>query len=112
MKHARALLALTFLFFAAACEASRGHPSPRVPKHGIDVAGMDRAVKPGDDFNAFANGGYLKTTEIPADKAAFGPWAVLEDATRQRTVSLIQSLASSGAAASGDTKKIGDFYAS
>src|SRR5262249_7726985 len=103
MKHARALLALTISFLSAACEASRQHSSRQVPKPGIDVAGMDRAVKPGDDFNGFANGGYLKTTEIPADKAAFGPWAVLEDATRQRTVSLIQSLAGSGAAASGDT---------
>src|ERR1700683_1761020 len=32
---------------------------------GIVVANMDRSVKPGDDFYRYANGGWLKRTEIP-----------------------------------------------
>jgi predicted metalloendopeptidase len=33
--------------------------------HGIVVANMDRSVKPGDDFFRYANGGWIKRTEIP-----------------------------------------------
>ena len=39
--------------------------------HVIDVAGMDRSVDPGDDFYAYANGGWMKTTQIPPDRSSF-----------------------------------------
>src|SRR5439155_20574626 len=32
---------------------------------GIDVAGIDRSVSPGDDFFGYANGGWLKSHDIP-----------------------------------------------
>ena len=35
---------------------------------GIDVAGMDKGVAPGDDFFAYANGGWLKSAVIPPDR--------------------------------------------
>jgi putative endopeptidase len=38
--------------------------------HGIDKAAMDTSVKPGDDFFAYANGGWIKTAKIPADQSA------------------------------------------
>jgi predicted metalloendopeptidase len=79
--------------------------------HGIDVAGMDRSVQPGDDFNAYANGGWAKATTIPADKSSAGPWATVSDLTRQRTADLIQGISSAGANASDEERKIGDFYA-
>jgi predicted metalloendopeptidase len=81
------------------------------PVHGIDIAGMDRGVAPGDDFNAYANGGWLAATTIPADKSSYGVWAVVADQTRQRVVSLIQDIAARAAAATADERKIGDFYA-
>ena len=39
---------------------------------GIDLAGMDRSVAPGDDFFGYANGAWLKSTEIPPTAAATG----------------------------------------
>ncbi|HEX8784159.1 MAG TPA: hypothetical protein VF764_12345, partial [Steroidobacteraceae bacterium] len=33
--------------------------------HGLDFAGIDATVAPGDDFFRFANGRWLATTEIP-----------------------------------------------
>ena len=42
--------------------------APRSP--GLDVAGMDRSVKPGDNFFEYANGTWLEQTEIPADRSA------------------------------------------
>src|SRR5262245_23217962 len=81
------------------------------PAAGIDTAGMDTSVLPGDDFNAYANGTWLKTTEIPPDKSSYGPGDILIDQTRKQTVALIQDSASSSAGGSADAQKVGDFYA-
>ena len=40
--------------------------------HGIDLTAIDKSVKPGDDFYAYANGAWLKRTEIPADQSRLG----------------------------------------
>jgi predicted metalloendopeptidase len=76
----------------------------------IDVDGLDRAVAPGDDFFGFANGGWVKRTEIPPDKSSWGVWGVLSETNRQRTVDLIQEAAKR---TDGDAlaKKVGDAYA-
>ncbi|MBI3132960.1 MAG: M13 family metallopeptidase [Acidobacteria bacterium] len=80
--------------------------------HGLDLAGMDRSVKPGDNFYAFANGTWMKQTEIPADKASVGIWSTLFDLTDRQTVAIIQEAAAAKAPAGSDQRKIGDFYAS
>jgi len=72
---------------------------------GIDLAGMDTSVAPGDDFNLYTNGGWMKATPIPADKSSYGVDAILTDETRKRTLSLIEEAAKSGA-------PVGTFYAS
>jgi putative endopeptidase len=76
---------------------------------GIDFAGMDKSVVPGDDFNAYANGGWMKATPIPADKSSYGMGAILVDLTRTRTRALIEDASNNGA---GDLRKVGDYYAS
>jgi putative endopeptidase len=79
---------------------------------GIDPNGMDTSIAPGDDFNAYANGGWIKATPIPPDKAKYGATAILADETRQRLRDLIQNAAKAGSPASGNAKMVGDFYAS
>ena len=79
---------------------------------GIDVAGMDRSVKPGDNFFAYANGTWLSETEIPADRSSFGAGAILGDLTDRRVAELIQAAAKGSAPAGSERRKIGEFYAS
>ena len=79
---------------------------------GIDVAGMDRSVKPGDDFFSYANGTWAATTEIPADRSNYSAGVVLTELTDRRVADLIKEAASGGAAAGSDLRKVGDFYAS
>ena len=82
------------------------------PVGGLDLAGMNRAVQPGDSFWQYANGAWLKHTEIPADRSSWGPGEVLTELTDRRTADLIQEIAKSDAAAGTDRQKIRDYYAS
>ena len=78
---------------------------------GIDEKGIDASVAPGDDFYAYANGSWMKATPIPGDKPAVGASTLLVDKTREQTIAIIQDPANSGASASPEARKVGDFYA-
>jgi putative endopeptidase len=79
---------------------------------GLDLEGVDRTVAPGDDFFRYANGAWLKATEIPADRASYGPGAILAEQTTRRTAEIVQQAARSGAAAGTAAQRVGDYYAS
>jgi len=80
--------------------------------NGVDLAGIDHAVKPGDDFFDYANGAWLKANEIPADRSSWGAWGVLSELNNKRVRELIETAAAAKAADGSDAQKVGDFYAS
>src|SRR5262249_47996269 len=97
---------------AAFCFTAAFSADSREPELGIDLTGMDKAVAPGDDFFAYTNGTWLKTTEIPADKAAYGAGGIVFDTTTHRTEELIQEAGRANAPHGSAAQKIGDYYAS
>jgi putative endopeptidase len=102
-----------FAAFAATIVALVGCTSRRPAlSSGIDAGGMDKSVAPGDDFNAYSNGGWIKATPIPPDKSSYGIDAILADETRNRTRDLIENAANAGTSAAADDRKVADFYAS
>jgi len=78
--------------------------------HGIVVANIDRSVKPGDDFYRFANGEWIKRTEIPPDRSGVDVWTKLTDLSNQRTADLIKELASSNPPAGSNSRKVADLF--
>jgi putative endopeptidase len=106
---ASALLALALL-------AAYSQNAPAPENHGIIVANMDRSVKPGDDFYRYANGDWIKRTEIPPDRSFIDAYGLdndyMNDLTRERTTTLIEEAVKSNAPAGSDTRKIADFYRS
>jgi predicted metalloendopeptidase len=82
------------------------------PAPGIDLAGIDHAVKPGDDFFAYANGTWDKNTPIPPDRAGTGAGVLLIDKTNEQVRGLIQDAAKANPAPGSDAQKVGDYYAS
>jgi predicted metalloendopeptidase len=82
------------------------------PVTGLDLAGMDTTVQPGDSFFQYANGTWLKQTEIPADRSSMSSDVGLSDLTDRRTADLIKEVATSDAPAGSDRRKIRDYYAS
>ncbi|HEY5937106.1 MAG TPA: M13 family metallopeptidase [Kofleriaceae bacterium] len=90
---------------------SRPDPGPSAPPQKLDVSGMDKQVAPGNDFFAYANGSWLASTEIPADRSTYGSSAIISELTSKRVAELIDAAAKS-TSADATTKKVGDFYAS
>ena len=63
---------------AAIVLASAAMAAPPDTGHGgwgFDLTGMDRNVRPGDDFNRFANGAWDDRTTIPDDQVRIGQFA-------------------------------------
>jgi putative endopeptidase len=85
--------------------------APARPTAGIDVAGMDTSVKPGDDFEAYANGGWRKTAEIPADRSSTGMFLQVFNKAEKRTADLVQAIIDSDPLPGTDERRIADYYA-
>ena len=79
----------------AAEPAATSAPSraERFGKWGVDLDGMDRSVKPGDDFFRYVNGKWAATTQIPPDKVSYGPSSVLRDLSEARVRALLDGWA-------------------
>ncbi|ASK70667.1 peptidase M13 [Shewanella bicestrii] len=77
---------------------------------GINLAAMSPKVKPGDDFYTYANGEWMKTTEIPADRSSTGAFLVAFQETEKHKTSLIADLVKAEHAAGSDDARIADFY--
>jgi putative endopeptidase len=90
---------------AVAADAAR----PAVGLWGFDEAGMDKSVKPGDDFVAYANGKYLKALEIPADRSSYGVSSKLRELSQERTRQIIEDAARQPAAPGSNAQKVGDY---
>ena len=59
---------------------------------GFDIAGMDTSVKPGDDFNEYASGEWIKHTQIPPDRARYGEFDALRELSDLRVLTLLKDL--------------------
>lgn len=79
---------------------------------GLDRPGFDPAVRVQDDLFHAANGGWLKATEIPADKPEYGTFIQLRDLSDQRVRDIVEGLARQKPAAGSVEQKVGAFYGS
>jgi putative endopeptidase len=80
---------------------------------GIDLEGMDRSAKPGDDFFRFVNGKWADNTPIPNDRARFGAFDLLFDLSEVRVRSIVDRWAGDKKLKSGsDEAKVATVYRS
>ena len=84
--------------------------APHYGSWGFDLAGEDLAVKPGDDFFAYANGTAIKALVIPPDRTRFGAFDTLSVLSENRVHAILEA-ASHAPDQTAPQKKIGDFYA-
>jgi putative endopeptidase len=104
------LAALTLPAFAADAPAATTD-AKRYGAWGVDLEGMDRSAKPGDDFFKFANGKWAASTQIPADRTSFGAFAILRDLSESRVRAILDRWAAEeNLKAGSDEAKVAMIY--
>jgi putative endopeptidase len=78
---------------------------------GVDLAGIDKAAQPGDGFDLHANGGWRRTTEIPADRAGIGAFLTAALLVERRNIEIITGAGRGNPAPGSNARKIADYYA-
>jgi len=59
--------------------------------HGIDTTAIDPTIRPGNDFFSYANGNWIKSTEIPPDQARWGTFRILREESIKQTADLLSN---------------------
>ncbi|MGI8561646.1 MAG: M13 family metallopeptidase [Luteimonas sp.] len=88
----------------------QGVMAARMGDWGIDTAGMDRSVKPGEDFFGYVSGEWARTTQIPADRSSYGGFAILRDLSEARLRTQLEDYPLGDPATGGDAAKIAALY--
>jgi putative endopeptidase len=95
----------------AASPAGAPLPTINFGKWGFDPAGIDTSVKPGDDFNAFANKKWIDANPLPNEFSRIGAFVLLGEKSVSDVKKLMDDLAAKNPASlSGDERRILDAY--
>lgn len=97
---------------ASAPTETAAAPAPELGAFGIDLSSQDTSVRPGDDFFRYANGLWLDSFELPADRSDYGSFSVLSDRSDERVRTIIEDLADMEPAAGSIEQKINDYFQS
>ena len=103
-------IALAGVLGAAMWGTPTGRVQAGAEDHGVVRENMDPAVRPGDDFFRYSNGGWIQRTEIPADRPNIGVFLTLRDKSDQRVKGLVDEAVKANAAPGTDTRKMADLY--
>ena len=104
MRYFRVVTALTVLFSMSVGAMAQ--------VKAFDLTRMDRSADACDDFFQFANGNWVKSTEIPASQSRWGSFNILAENNRDLSHNILEKAAKTKAKAGSNTQLIGDFYAS
>ncbi|HWA89944.1 MAG TPA: M13 family metallopeptidase [Rhizomicrobium sp.] len=77
---------------------------PAVPPWGVDLSYIDKSMKPGDDFFAYANNGWLKSAQIPADRSYAGVNLEVDKGNEVKLKGIIDDLHEKSAPTAEETK--------
>ncbi|WDF70743.1 M13 family metallopeptidase [Sphingobacterium oryzagri] len=100
-----------FLAMAAILAASGGYAFAQ-QYQAINLSHMDTTVRPQDDFYSYVNGNWMKTVEIPSDKARWGSFDELREHTDEAVLKILKESLSQNFTQGSDGQKIGDLYKS
>ena len=108
-------LAGIFLATSATAQTSASAPAaatqPVIGQWGFVPSTIDTTIKPGNDFNRYASGGWLDATQIPSDRPSWSVWDVIYDEGQEQLKAIIENNAANPQS-SPEAQRVGDFYAS
>jgi endothelin-converting enzyme/putative endopeptidase len=78
---------------------------------GIELSGINKDVRPQDDFFEYANGTWVAETELPADRARWGAFHALAEKSQEDIRALVEEVSAAEDVQPGSaTQKIRDYY--
>ena len=97
-------------FVSAVGPDSKPDKNPRP----ISPGDMDQSVKPADDFFMYANGGWIKRTEIPPEYSQWGSFNELIEKNNDALHTIAEKAANTHVdpKLAPETQKVGDYYTS
>src|SRR3954471_19533988 len=110
------LIVATSVIALSACHMKNGGGGSARPEQaqgtqsGIDKSLMDTSVKPGDDFDKYANGVWEKNAVIPQDKSNISVFSVINDEAQKREAALVGDIVKSNPSAGSDEARIANYY--
>jgi len=100
MKKYWTLAAATFMSTAAMAQQGQA----------VNLEFMDVSVRPQDDFYHYVNGNWMKTVEIPSDRARWGSFDELRENTDEATLKILKASLERTYIHGSDGQKIADLY--
>jgi putative endopeptidase len=76
---------------------------------GVNTAWMDKSVRPGDDFFSYADGGWVRNTQIPADRSRIGAFWIADLQREKNTRELFDGIMKSNPTGGNDAL-IANYY--
>ena len=99
------IVIIVALFLTQACNQQKN-----MKIKAIDINNMDTTVSPGDDFNEYANGGWMKNNPIPEDRSRYGAFDELMDKNEKQLRELVENIAKSDNKKGSIAYKIATYY--
>jgi putative endopeptidase len=103
---ALAAVSLTAAVLLTAASMARANSGPI---SGIQIADMDKTVRPQDDLFQYANGTWLKSVPIPPDRASYGVDSMMTEQSLIQQRDLIEAAQISS---DPEARKVSDLYSS
>ncbi|MDR2476112.1 MAG: M13 family metallopeptidase [Bacteroidales bacterium] len=100
-----------FALFITSAMVFNACNQPQQAVAGINPANMDTTAVAGNDFNRYANGGWMATNPLKPEYARFGTFDELRLKSQMQVKELIEELATTSATDGSLQQKIGSLYA-
>jgi len=78
----------------------------------FDKSTIDTTISPGDNFFLYANGNWIKKTQIPKSESGWGTFYVLQDSNENKIHNILTEAAAHDDTAGSVAQKVGDLYKS
>ncbi len=115
------LLALSGVVFLNSCTATKTAEAPAaetvapaqpvsIKEEGLNLSYMDTTVRPQDDFFSYVNGNWVKTAEIPSDKASWGSFNALREDVDVASLGILNQILNDNFAPGSEGQKIQALY--
>jgi len=111
MKKIIGLFSFVSLFFTS-CVSTKKNDSVQHLYGTINTEYLDPNVKPQEDFFQFANGNWVKNTQIPSTESRWGSFNELDLSNKKKLIEILENAKNNPGVKGSQNQILGDYYSS